>query len=849
MPLFGISGSPQAVISTAPASWVEIQTLRGIGPNRTRLYVDTSGNLYGQFENNPPKLIAGLGSSSTAADNTVPIGAVFQWASGTAPTGYLLCDGGSFSAGAYPKLAAILGNTFGGVAKLPNFAGRVIVGAGQKDYQEAWPGALAVGATGGSPTITLSQSNLPEHSHSIEEETGGEHTHEVTISSHSHTVSGTVAGHDHALSLYVSSPTDVDGDGTFIDLQHKHDVDDTEVDIGSGGTDEAVTTSSGGSHSHTVAVGNAGAHDHTITATATNVAGHTHGATGLSVSQVSGQTVTIGAHSHSYDFTLTALDEDGGDTSYIDVEAEMTGAGGHSHNLDGTTGNDDGHTHAKGTLGTDLEAGHNHGVSGTATIPAHSHTLDFHLVAGDDEESATDFIDMDGDITLTAAGGHNHTTTAAGEHNHVWTEGSSTLAVSTAVTGLTATATNNLGIGNTELTSAATAETEVVSTTVRDHNSTADDAKNINQDIQDNVGVTGTVTHADSRIIDDWYMFSAADNYQVTDVDVDVDYDVDWAADSGDFSVEGDTNHRHKVTVPAMDISNTDHNHSLTGSVDVSLAEPGGGTGHSHSLTGAVLGSNALGGEHTHPISEVPNHTHPITATYEAEVKLTNKETSEEAATTGSLNISETDAGGHSHTITGSTASGGGHNHSLMGLSTESVGNHAHEIVLDDLHAVHSGTTGSAGGTDATIAAHDHTISGNVASAGGHTHTITATASEEGTHSHTGNTNGHEGHTHTVTLSAHDHTVDGMTGTSHDNSGEATTHLDHVHDIDGVTTESATSTFAGLSSTDEGETVTSSSAGANHSHGGRTGVAGVKSPDEIEVVQPWIAMNFIIKHD
>ncbi len=841
MPLFGISGSPQAVISTAPASWVEIQTLRGIGPNRTRLYVDTSGNLYGQFENNPPKLIAGLGSSSTAADNTVPIGAVFQWASGTAPTGYLLCDGGSFSAGAYPKLAAILGNTFGGVAKLPNFAGRVTVGAGQKDYQEAWPGALAVGATGGSPTITLSQSNLPEHSHSIEEETGGEHTHEVTISSHNHTVSGNVASHDHALSLYVSSPTDVDGDGTFIDLEHKHDVDDTEVDIGTGGTDEAVTTSSGGDHSHTVAVGSAGAHDHSITATATSDAGHTHGATGLSVSQVSGQTITIGAHDHGIEFTIPQIDSDGGDTSYIDLGVALTGAGGHSHNLDGNTGSDNGHTHEKGTLGTELEAGHNHGVSGTAAIPAHTHSLDFHLGGETGEDSTNDFIDMDGDITLTAAGGHNHTTVEAGEHNHVWTEGSSTLAISTSVTGLTANATNTLSIDNTELTSATTTATDIVSTLQRDHNTSASDWKNLNQAIPDVLQTYAVNTY-------DWQYFGYNDAFAVYDYDSDSTPDV-WGADTEDYAIEGDTTHRHKVTVPAMDISNTDHNHTLNGSVSVSLAEPGGGTGHSHTLTGAVLGNNALGGEHTHAVDTVPAHTHPITATYEAEAKLTNKQTSEVAATTGALTISETDAGGHSHTITGSTASGGGHNHSLMGLTTEGVGNHSHEVVLSDFQVVHSGATGQAGGTDATIAAHDHTISGNVASAGGHTHTITASASENGAHAHTGTTNAHEGHTHTVTLSAHDHTVNGFTGTSHDNSGEATTHLDHVHDIDGVTTESATSTFAGLSSTDEGETVTSSSAGANHSHGGRTGVAGVESPDEIEVVQPWIAMNFIIKHD
>jgi microcystin-dependent protein len=212
MSFFGIGGSPQAVLANAPDSWVSIQTLRGIGANRTRIFVDTLGNLKGQFENNPPQLIAGLGTTSETAVNTVPVGAIFQWLTSTAPTGYLMCDGRS--AGAYPQLAALL-NAYGG--NTPNFGGRVIVGAGDRDYTEPWPGALAVGAKGGSVRKQLKPEHMPRHSHTIAEETAGNHDHTVTIPAHSHSVSGYVASHAHSIDVITTDAYDV-SDETALNL-------------------------------------------------------------------------------------------------------------------------------------------------------------------------------------------------------------------------------------------------------------------------------------------------------------------------------------------------------------------------------------------------------------------------------------------------------------------------------------------------------------------------------------------------------------------------------------------------------------------------------------------------------
>lgn len=70
------------------------------------------------------------------------VGEIKMWVTNTAPSGYLLCNGGSFSALQYPVLATLLGNTFGtrsgDTCWLPDFRGRVPLGpGGQFPVQEA----------------------------------------------------------------------------------------------------------------------------------------------------------------------------------------------------------------------------------------------------------------------------------------------------------------------------------------------------------------------------------------------------------------------------------------------------------------------------------------------------------------------------------------------------------------------------------------------------------------------------------------------------------------------------------------------------------------------------------------
>lgn len=104
----------------------------------------------------------GDGSSLTGVSGT-PTGGILMWPTGTAPTGYLLCNGASVSTTTYATLFGVIGYTFGGSGGsflLPNYTNRM-------------PYGTTIGATGGSANATLvshthtASVSDPGHSHGL----------------------------------------------------------------------------------------------------------------------------------------------------------------------------------------------------------------------------------------------------------------------------------------------------------------------------------------------------------------------------------------------------------------------------------------------------------------------------------------------------------------------------------------------------------------------------------------------------------------------------------------------------------------------------------------------------------
>lgn len=186
-----------------------------------------------------PQFIVGGRLSGT--DAFTPIGAMMPFAGSvsTPPTGWLSCDGSAVSRTTYAVLYAVVGTTYGAgngttTFNLPNLQNRVPVGSGS---------SYTRGQTGGTSTVTLTDSQMPSHGHSLSvsgsTNSAGSHSHGGSTDSdggHSHSGDG--------------------GAGSRSDL------------LASGGSNAATpgtgSTSSAGSHNHGLSTDSGGSHSHTV---------------------------------------------------------------------------------------------------------------------------------------------------------------------------------------------------------------------------------------------------------------------------------------------------------------------------------------------------------------------------------------------------------------------------------------------------------------------------------------------------------------------------------------------------------------------------------------------------------
>jgi microcystin-dependent protein len=166
--------------------------------------------------------------ASAVANALVPVGTITAYAGATAPTGWLLCDGTSTTG--YTALAALVGAT------TPDFRGRFLIGDNA---------SLTLLGTGGSTTIGTN--NLPAHTHaagtlgtaaaaagvSITDDGAEQHTHFLatdlltSTTSHGHGQDGQLMGGTSATPAGTGSYTvGVDGDHThnITDPTHSHTV-------------------------------------------------------------------------------------------------------------------------------------------------------------------------------------------------------------------------------------------------------------------------------------------------------------------------------------------------------------------------------------------------------------------------------------------------------------------------------------------------------------------------------------------------------------------------------------------------------------------------------------------------
>jgi microcystin-dependent protein len=213
-----------------PASLDTLSNPTGSNTLSSPSHASQHGNANDAIEAIQAKIGADNSAVTTSLDYKVrvwnPVGEITMWGTNTAPTGWLICDGTAVSRTTYGSLFALIGTTYGvgdgsTTFNLPNLKGRVAVGRDSADAD--WD---TLGETRGAKTHTLTEAEMPSHTH-----LQNAHNHFLWITSTSN------GSHYHTYTW--------DNVGT---------VTRTSGSTGTGGTPTSTTsnTSTAGSHNHDV---------------------------------------------------------------------------------------------------------------------------------------------------------------------------------------------------------------------------------------------------------------------------------------------------------------------------------------------------------------------------------------------------------------------------------------------------------------------------------------------------------------------------------------------------------------------------------------------------------------------
>lgn len=150
------------------------------------------------------------------APSPLPAGTIQPFAGPSAPAGWLLCNGATVSRSTYRRLFRAIGTAFGAgdgstTFALPDARNRVLIGSGS---------TYSLGSTGGAASVTLSEAQMPAHTHgdgTLTAASAGAHTHayEEGLSN----PNGNFANTGATQYLYANGTRTTSSDGA-----HTHDV-------------------------------------------------------------------------------------------------------------------------------------------------------------------------------------------------------------------------------------------------------------------------------------------------------------------------------------------------------------------------------------------------------------------------------------------------------------------------------------------------------------------------------------------------------------------------------------------------------------------------------------------------